>query len=40
MPELLDYLRDVLSLLQIDNVKKMLRGEEAPVIVPVKPKSN
>lgn len=37
MPELLDYLRDVLSLLKVDNMKKMLRGEEVPVKIPVKP---
>lgn len=39
MPELLDYLRDVMSLLKVDNVKKMLRGEEVPVIAPLKVKS-
>lgn len=35
MPELLDYLRDVMSLLKIDNAKKMIRGEEVPAIAPV-----
>ncbi|WP_424359901.1 archaeosortase A [Methanocella sp. MCL-LM] len=37
MPELLDYLRDVLSLLKAENIKKMLRGENVPVLAPVKP---
>lgn len=36
MPELLVYLRDVLSLLKPENIKKMLNGEEVPVIAPVK----
>lgn len=36
MPELLVYLRDALNLLKTENVKKMLKGEEVPVIAPVK----
>ncbi len=30
MPELLTYLMDILDLVKIENVKKMLKGNEVP----------
>jgi len=39
MPELLDYLQDVLNLLKIENIKSLLDGKDVTVITPTQIKS-